>query len=77
MMKRIENINNYQIRNPRHQICNKDSYINCKRKSDEAMIYSHQISDSTKRKTVTHSFNYPFTCDREKPVLRKICKLLS
>ena len=25
MMKRIENINNHQIRNPRHQICNKDS----------------------------------------------------
>ena len=32
------------------------------------MIYSHQISDSTKRKTVTHSFNYPFNCHREKPV---------
>ena len=32
------------------------------------MIYSHQISDSTKRKTVTHSFNYIFTCHREKPV---------
>ena len=37
-------------------------------KSDKAMIYSHQTSDSTKRKTVTHSFNYPFTCHREKPV---------
>ena len=30
------------------------------------MIYSQQISDSTKRKTVSHSFNYPFTCHREK-----------
>ena len=32
------------------------------------MIYSHQISDPTKRKTVTHSFNDLFTCHREKPI---------
>ena len=52
MMKRIENINNHQIRNPRHQICNKDSNkkriesldINCKRKSDKTMNYSHKKS---------------------------------
>ena len=32
------------------------------------MIYSHQISD---RKTVTHSFDYLFTCHREKLVFEE------
>ena len=32
------------------------------------MLYSYQILD---KKTVTHSFNYLFTCHREKPVFEE------
>ena len=37
------------------------------------MIFSHQISD---RKTVTHSFNYLFTCHREKPVFEEEMQII-
>ena len=47
MTKRIENINNHQIRNPRHQICNKDSNKNL-------AISGNRVCKEMLR--VTHSF---------------------